>query len=151
MRRTNGTPHEPRRGHPVVCRCVVRAGVRDHPDADMSGVPTRKQFDYLLPLASGNAGLSRTRREIEPLLRHGWVTGELCDRYYQFVRITADGLVALGRAVAEYGLPEIPREQKSVLRRVCAECGSAHYRYENVAPDEAISNPPRRFPTRTAS
>jgi hypothetical protein len=94
-------------------------------------VPTEKQHDMLLMLASGSAGLSWGRRDTEQLLRRGWVTAELRDRYYQWVRITPDGLRALAESVQQRGLPDLgPKPQTH--RRVCADCGSTSYRTEAV-------------------
>ena len=87
----------------------------------MTRVPTEKQYDILLALGSGSAGLSFKRRECEPLLRRGWVTAELHDRYYQWVRITADGLRALADAVERYGLPEIGPKPKT-HEHYCGDC-----------------------------
>jgi hypothetical protein len=94
-------------------------------------VPTEKQYGMLLTLGSGSAGLSWRRRDTEQLLRRGWVTAELRDRYYQWVRITPAGLYALAAAVERYGLPEISPKPVTA-RRVCADCGSVAYRYEQV-------------------
>lgn len=69
--------------------------------------PTEKQYAKLRVLASGSAGLSWLRRDVNPLLFHGWVTAELHDTFYQWVRITPDGLRALALAVERYGLPEM--------------------------------------------
>jgi hypothetical protein len=85
--------------------------------------PTEKQYDTLRALGAGSAGLSFTKRSAEPLLRRGWVTAEFHDPYYQWVRITADGLRALADAVEKYGLPEIgPKPQK--WQSYCGKCHS---------------------------
>lgn len=84
-------------------------------------VPTQRQYSTLLALGSGSAGLSRTKRDTEPLLKRGWVTADFKPPYYQWVRITADGLHALARAVAKFGLPEM--KGGTYYPRVCAECG----------------------------
>jgi hypothetical protein len=73
-------------------------------------VPTEKQYRLLRFLGSGSAGLAFTRRETEPFLRRGWVTAELKENYYNWVRITPDGLRALADAVEKYGLPEIGKK-----------------------------------------
>ncbi len=72
----------------------------------MRGI-TLLQYQRLLPLGSASAGLSWTRRNAEPFLRHGWVTAEWRPPYYQWVRITPDGLRALADGVERYGLPEL--------------------------------------------
>lgn len=107
--------------------------------------PTPKQYERLRVLAIGTAGMSWSKRIVEPLLSHGWVTAEPGERYYQWVQITPDGLRALALAVERYGLPEFKREEATSTRRVCAECGSGryrsvcsgcgsrHYRFEEVA------------------
>ena len=69
--------------------------------------PTENQYRRLRVLASGGAGLIWTKREAAPLLKHGWVTAEWEPPYFQWVRITPDGLRALALAVERYGLPEI--------------------------------------------
>lgn len=83
--------------------------------------PTEHQYRVLLSLGSGNAGLSRTKRQTDPLLRHGWVTADWRPPYYQFVRITADGMRALAAAIERFGLPDLTRGV--VERKVCSECG----------------------------
>lgn len=101
--------------------------------------PTVKQYGTLRMLAGGAAGLSFTAGTARPLLRHGWVTADLRPPYYQFVRITPDGLRALAEAVERYGLPDLgPRPVSE--RKVCGDCGrdwrpkckcgSSQYRYE---------------------
>jgi hypothetical protein len=97
-------------------------------------VPTERQFEILRMLGSGSALLTGRKREVDPLLRHGWVTA---DGGYSWVRITAAGLHALARAVEKYGMPEMERANYS--ERVCAECerpwkpkcrcGSRSYRF----------------------
>lgn len=83
--------------------------------------PTERQFKMLLALGSGSAGLSRTKRDTDPLLRRGWVTADWKPPYYQWVRITAAGLHALALAVERYGLPEMVGG--SYHAHVCVECG----------------------------
>lgn len=113
-------------------------------------VPTEKQYDSLRALASGAAGLSFKKRETEPLLRRGWVTANWRPPYYQWVRITADGLRALALAVECYGLPELGPSK--VERRVCSDCerewstvcrhcGSRSYRYVEVDAEEIAGAP----------
>lgn len=85
-------------------------------------VPTEKQYGTLLALASGTAGLSFKKRQTEPMLRRGWVTADWRPPYYQWVRITPDGLRALAAAVERYGLPDI--KGGATRHRVCADCGS---------------------------
>jgi hypothetical protein len=85
-------------------------------------VPTEKQYAILRMLGSGAAGLSFTKRAAEPLLRRGWVDAEWRAPYYQFVRITPDGLRALADAVEKYGLPSLgPNPEREVA--VCSDCG----------------------------
>lgn len=99
--------------------------------------PTEKQYDSLLLLGSGAAGLSWGKRHAEQFLRRGWVTAEWRSPYYQWVRITSEGLRALAAAVEKYGLPEIgPKDQTH--QRVCADCGSATYRYEPISAGEIV-------------
>ncbi len=75
--------------------------------------PTQKQYDVLRNLGGGAAGLSRKKRETEVLLRRGWVTAEWHAPYYQWVRITPDGLRSLALGVEKFGLPEIgPKPQR---------------------------------------
>jgi hypothetical protein len=104
-------------------------------------VPTEKQYDKLRCLGSGSAGLSWRKRDTEQLLQPGWVTADWQPPYYQWVRITADGLHALARAVERYGLP--PLGPAKVTRPVCAgcarewspccrHCGDRGYRYEST-------------------
>ncbi|MBA3565227.1 MAG: hypothetical protein H0W31_00040 [Actinobacteria bacterium] len=66
------------------------------------------------------------------MLRHGWVTAEWKPPYYQWVRITADGLRALAFAVEKYGLPDLG-PQPQTHQRVCSGCGSTRYRLERIA------------------
>ncbi len=73
----------------------------------MNNCPTEKQYASLRILSSGSAGLSWGRRHTETLLRRGWVTAEWREPFYQWVRITPDGLRALALAVEKYGLPEM--------------------------------------------
>lgn len=104
-----------------------------------AATPTVKQYDVLRMLGSGSAWLSARKRQCEPLLRRGWVTGELRGTYYQFVRITPDGLRALALAVEKYGLPDLGPKQTTHVQ-VCSECGcdwrpkcrcgSSQHRYE---------------------
>jgi hypothetical protein len=73
-------------------------------------VPTEQQYRRLRLLGSGALLLVPSRREWEPLLRHGWVAGVMEDNGSRFLpplRITPAGLVALAAAVERYGLPEI--------------------------------------------
>lgn len=111
------------------------------PAQSTRAVPTEKQYAKLRALGSGSAGLSFKKRETEPLLRRGWVTAEWRPPYYQWVRITAEGLHALARAVERYGLP--PIGPAKVTRQVCAgcerewssacrHCGDRCYRYEQA-------------------
>jgi hypothetical protein len=99
--------------------------------------PTERQYDSLLTLGSGSAGLSWRKRETEQLLRRGWATAELTPPYYQWVRITAEGLRALAVAVERYGLPDLKPQEKT-HRRVCAACGSTTYRYESITAAEIV-------------
>ena len=72
--------------------------------------PTAKQYALLLPLGSGDAGMSCRQRAHEPLFRHGWVTGRYDHRtrLWHFVRLTPEGFHALARAVERHGLPGPP-------------------------------------------
>lgn len=101
-------------------------------------IPTEKQYRLLLNLGSGSAGLSWGKRDTDQLLRRGWATAEWHRRYYQWVRITPDGLRALALAVEKYGLPDLGPAPKTT-RRVCANCGSASYRFEQIAAEEWIA------------
>lgn len=111
--------------------------------------PTEKQYDKLRLLASGAAGLSFPKRETEALLRRGWVTAHWRPPYYQWVRITVDGLKALARAVEKYGLPELEPHYRT---RVCVDCGHAWkprcrcggrtYLYETRTPDDEPGGAP---------
>lgn len=84
--------------------------------------PTEKQFARLRVLAVGTAGLSWSRREAEPLLRHGWITARFDGRYFQWVEITPDGLRAVALGLERYGLPKM---QKGVRHpKVCTDCGA---------------------------
>ena len=94
-------------------------------------VPTEKQYRTLVALGDGSAGLSRGKRDTDPLLRRGWVTAEWRPPYYQWVRITPEGLRALATAVERYGLPEMGPKPKTT-RRVCSDCGGTRYRIEQV-------------------
>lgn len=105
----------------------------------MSACPTEKQYATLRPLGGGAAGLSRTKRDTEPLLRRGWITADWRPPYYQWVRITPDGLRALALAVEKYGLPDFgpnPTQQVQVCAgchrdwRPRCRCGERAYTYE---------------------
>jgi hypothetical protein len=101
-------------------------------------VPTEKQYGILRVLGSGSAGLSFKKRTTEPLLRRGWVTADWRPPYYQFVRITPDGLRALALAVEKFGLPDLGPHPMTEAK-VCVECdrdwfpacscGSRRYRF----------------------
>ena len=99
--------------------------------ARTTDVPTEKQYGTLMNLADGSAGLSWGRRSTDQLLRRGWVTAEFKKPYYQWVRITPDGLRAVARGVERYGLPNLGPKPKT-QRRVCADCGSTRYRVEQI-------------------
>ncbi len=89
----------------------------------MSARPTEKQYRVLLNLGGGAAGLSWTKRQTEAFLRRGWVAAEWKEPFYQWVRITPDGLRALALAVEKFGLPEIgPKPRTREL--FCDKCGS---------------------------
>lgn len=97
----------------------------------MNRVPTENQYGTLRNLAGGSAGLAWGRRHTEPLLRRGWVTAEPKDSYYNWVRITPEGIRALACAVEKYGLPDLgPKPQTQ--KRVCGDCGSDRYRILTV-------------------
>jgi hypothetical protein len=104
----------------------------------VSRVPTAKQYRHLRILAAGAAGLSWTKRDTRPLLRHGWVTAEERGTYFQWVRITPDGLRALADAVERYGLPDLDPKPVTT-RRVCSDCGGTSYRFETVDAEEVIA------------
>lgn len=80
-------------------------------------VPTEQQYDRLRILGAGAMVLVPSRREWEPLMRHGWVTGVLEDNGARFLpplRITPVGLIALAAAVERYGLPDVVRQPRQV-------------------------------------
>lgn len=104
----------------------------------MSRTPTEKQYRLLQPLGSGSAGLSRRKSDTDPLIRHGWVTAEWKPPFYQWVRITPDGLRALALAVEKFGLPDLSPKDP-VRRRVCADCGSGSYRFEDVPAERVMA------------
>jgi hypothetical protein len=100
-------------------------------------VPTEKQHRALLTLADGGAGVAWGKRDTAALIRREWVTAKLDGNYYMWVRITPKGLRALAESVERYGLPDLAPKPKTG-RRVCADCGSAHYRLEVLdVPDSA--------------
>ncbi len=74
-------------------------------------VPGQKQYGILRCLGNGCAMVIGYKREIDPLLRRGWVTAEPKQdakrSYYAWIRITPDGLRALALAVEKYGLPDL--------------------------------------------
>ena len=97
-------------------------------------VPTEKQYEYLIRLASGSALVVGKRRETEMYLRRGWVTAEEPREgrsYYTWIRISADGLRAIALAVEKYGLPDLGPKPLTE-RRVCGDCGSTRFRIETV-------------------
>lgn len=81
-------------------------------------IPTEKQYGILRMLGSGSALLTGTRRDVEPMVRHGWVTS---DHGYSWVRITPAGLYALGRGAEKYGWPEM--QTGSRYEPFCSSCG----------------------------
>jgi hypothetical protein len=98
---------------------------------------TEARYYTLLNLASGSAGLSFKKRETEVLLRRGWVTAEWKPPYYQWVRITPEGLRAVAEGVERYGLPVLKPQRSALVcadcgseKRACAACGCRQYRYE---------------------
>ena len=101
--------------------------------------PTRGQYETLLMMGSGSAWLSARKRRCEPLLRRGWVTAEWREPFYQFVRITPDGLRALAVAVETFGLPELKPEETKTTVRVCSDCGSGRYRFKSIPAEEYIA------------
>jgi hypothetical protein len=105
-----------------------------------TSAPTDKQGRYLLLLGGGNAGLSARKREVDPLLKRGWVTAEWHAPYYQWVRITPDGLRALAEHVEKRGLPDA-KPNAQVETRQCADCGSTRWRYakRDVAADGTVA------------
>ena len=80
----------------------------------MASVPGRKQYATMLALGAGGAGMSRSHRQVAPMIHHGWVSGEWDGRFFHFVRLTPGGYRALADAVELYGLPELrkPPEQE---------------------------------------
>lgn len=100
--------------------------------------PTRNQHDFLIVLASGNAGLSVSRRVVDPFLKHGWVTAEWVAPFYQWVRITPAGLRAVARSVEKFGLPDLGAKPIT-KRRVCTDCGGTRFRIEHVEVEEAVA------------
>lgn len=100
--------------------------------------PTEKQYDTLIALGGGNAGLSMRRRTVDPLLKHGWVSAEWHDPYYQWVRITPEGLRALALAVEKFGLPTIGPKPRTTVR-VCSDCGSTRYHHRSKPVEEVIA------------
>lgn len=101
--------------------------------------PTEKQYQSLRSLGSTTtAGLSWSKRTCEPFLKHGWVTAEWDDPYYQWVRITPEGLRALALAVERYGLPRITGGAKAA-RRVCSDCGGTRFHVEYQSAEEAMA------------
>lgn len=96
--------------------------------------PTERQRHILGCLGGGAALVTGKRREIDPMVRRGWVIGDLRDdnhgRYYAWVRITPDGLRALADALETWPWPDIGPNPPDVSVRVCAKCGSTRYRIE---------------------
>jgi len=77
-------------------------------------IPGEKQYRLLRLLGNGCALVVGYRREIGPLLRHGWVTADDKGDHYAWVRITPTGLRALADAVEKYGLPDLlPEKEKA--------------------------------------
>jgi hypothetical protein len=109
----------------------------------MSRPITWKQYDRLRGLGTGAAGLSWRKRDTEPLLRRGWITADWQPPFYQWVRITPDGLRALAQGVERYGLPDL-HPQAATMIRVCADCGSDRYRHEPRTPAQLGVRPPQR-------
>lgn len=104
-------------------------------------VATERQYRLLLNLGSGSAGLSWGKRNTEQLTRRGWATAQWTPPYYQWVRITPEGLRALATAVERYGLPDLSPVD-TTTRRVCADCGSHRYRHEQASAAEVIAHAP---------
>lgn len=95
----------------------------------MRRTPTEKQYAKLRILASGAAGVAWRKRDTEPLVRRGWVEADLDGTYYNWVRITPDGIRALAVAVEKYGLPDLGPSPTSQVR-VCSDCGSGRWHVE---------------------
>jgi hypothetical protein len=89
----------------------------------MNRCPTEKQYRTLLNLGSGASGLSWGKRHTEMFLRRGWVTAEWKPPYYQWVRITPEGVRALALGVEKFGLPEIGKKPKT-HEQFCGKCDS---------------------------
>lgn len=102
--------------------------------------PTEKQYRTLLTLGSGAAGLSWRKRDVDSLLRRGWVTALWKAPYYQQVQITPDGLRALADAVERHGLPPLGPTAITV-RRVCADCGGHSWHREPLEVDTLTGEP----------
>ena len=102
--------------------------------------PTEKQYDRLRAVGNGCVVVTPGRRDWEPLLRRGWVQpawgSDDSSRFLPPLQITPTGLHALADAVERYGLPSPRREDTVVARRVCADCGSARYRFKDATVDE---------------
>jgi hypothetical protein len=99
--------------------------------------PTEKQYKTLRAVTFG-AGLSFGKRTTEPLLRRGWVTAEWVPPFYQWVRVTPDGLRALALAVEKFGLPDLGPDPL-VRRRECVKCGGHTWRHVTVPASEVIA------------
>lgn len=74
----------------------------------MARVPTHHQYCILRALGSGGFLVAGKKREVEPLLRRGWVVSR---PGWAWVQITPDGLRALADAAEKYGLPELPPQK----------------------------------------
>jgi hypothetical protein len=110
----------------------------DVPFHQTGRAPTEKQYELLRPLGSASAGLSWRKRDTEMLLRRGWVTADWKAPYYQWVRITPDGLRALAVAVEKYGLPDLSPKAETT-RRICGDCGSSSYRYVPISAEQVMA------------
>jgi hypothetical protein len=107
------------------------------PGKTSARVPTEKQYDRLMMMGNGAAWLSATKGKCDPLLQHGWVTAEWSPPFYQWVRITPDGLRALALAVEKYGLRSLAPERRVKVCAVCerewkprCRCGSTSWHFD---------------------
>ena len=116
-------------------------------------VPSENQYRMLRAMSGGAALVVGKKRDIDPMHRRGWVTGDFDPTaksyHWSFVRITADGLRALAAAVDARGLPDIfdPKDKDNATTtvRVCGDCGSSTYRFKDIPAAEHIARK-RRVP-----
>lgn len=101
-------------------------------------VPTPKQMALLANVPVGIAVMNPRRHDFRPLLNHGWVepiwTGSAPDdhgwnfdgtnSYLPPLRITADGLRALGDGIDKHGQPDALQPQTLADARCWGEAQS---------------------------